>query len=256
MMNYDPETFWKSRLSKYSHTGWADPVIYAYDQEERLSVISNYLDTLEFKEKRALDFGCGTGEFSALLIKKGFKVWATDPYVVPQIASDAFIYTENYENLEIPDNYLTLIITVTVLDHITDPESLNDIYQYFKRKLNSAGCLIMMEYALEKNAEQKNSDYQSFRTIEEWQDILKINRFIINNIIEVPHPQQAPSNGYLSYRKSLIVKMASYMTHVNNLRPFTASLLRRYARKLLKEHPASNYSAKESPLKLITCTPQ
>jgi SAM-dependent methyltransferase len=252
-MKYNQKEFWENRLKSFSHTGWSDPVVYAYDQEERLSIIRNYLDTLEFENKNALDFGCGTGDFSAVLLEKGFHVWATDPYVVPQFSSAAFNYSSDFNESDIPDNSLCLILTVTVLDHIIDRSELDEILHFFKKKIHPSGYLIMMEYALEKHHENPpNNNYQSFRTLEEWENILRTNGFYVIRVTNIPHPLNNPSPGYLHYRNNFIVKWLSNVAVTFSLRKIISPVLRTYAKSILRKKHVTALNVNESPLKLLT----
>ncbi len=95
--------FWNERLVKFGHTGWADPVIYAYDQQERLALIGAAITKLSIKRGSALDFGCGAGDFSKLLLSNGFNVCDYDPYVHPIINSASFTYADSFQQIELTD---------------------------------------------------------------------------------------------------------------------------------------------------------
>jgi SAM-dependent methyltransferase len=250
---YNEKEFWENRLKTFLHTGWSDSVVYAYDQEERLSIIADYLDLLEFENKTALDFGCGTGDFSAILLKKGFHVWAVDPYVNPKISSKEFHYSPDFKTFDIPDHSLCLILTITVLDHIIDRRELQKILTFFKKKIRPDGFLVMMEYALEDRGERsQDNSYQSFRTLEEWDTIVRTTGFHIIRVTNIPHPLNNPSPGYLHYRSNLIVKWLSNTGLTFRLRKIITPVLRRYARSILRKKYAADMSVKESPMKLLT----
>lgn len=44
----DIKEFWNARVEKYSHTGWSNSFIYAYDQQARLTAVEKILNSLSF----------------------------------------------------------------------------------------------------------------------------------------------------------------------------------------------------------------
>ena len=70
--------YWENRTKEKGHTGWSDPIIYSYDQKIRLNTVKYILKSLSIRGGSALDYGCGTGDFSVLLSKFFDKVKATD----------------------------------------------------------------------------------------------------------------------------------------------------------------------------------
>ena len=61
--------FWSQRVRRYGHTGWSDAATYAYDQRLRLKAVSWLLKPMA----AALDYGCGVGDFCALLATRAQK---------------------------------------------------------------------------------------------------------------------------------------------------------------------------------------
>ena len=112
-MSDNTSTFWSGRLICHGHTGWSDPVVYAYDQLERLEIIKSVVSKNKFKNGVALDFGCGTGDFSKLLLKMGFSVCGYDPFVKPSIGSSKFTYASTYTQIPFQDPVVDLVITIT-----------------------------------------------------------------------------------------------------------------------------------------------
>lgn len=248
-------TLWEDRLRKSSHTGWSDPLIYAYDQEERLSLIGRHLDALQFDRKTALDFGCGTGDFSAMLLKKGFTVWAADPYVTPRLHTEKFTFSPRVEDLFIPENSLSLILSVTVLDHILDMTRLRTILGFFRTALHDNGYCVFLEYAVGPQFEKPGENrYQAFRTLEEWNNILETNGFHIDDISAAPHPVRCPSRGYMHYRKNHFIQWISHLTSRGYAGKALLPLLQHYTRKVVRAFPADAKDIQGSPLKIITAS--
>src|SRR6266404_4273273 len=71
-------TFWKDRVKVHGHTGWAYPRIYAFDQAARLLAIQDTVDRFGLSGDAAMDYGCGTGDFSRLLSTAFKHVYAFD----------------------------------------------------------------------------------------------------------------------------------------------------------------------------------
>lgn len=95
--------------------------------------------------KKTLEFGCGFGEFSAL-IKKNFssETWAVeiDKEAAREAAKklDKVINADAVEALkEIPDSYFDCIIFLDILEHLVDPYSLLYVV---KTKLTDEGVIV------------------------------------------------------------------------------------------------------------------
>src|SRR5690242_11690456 len=121
--------YWDDRARRYGHTGWADPVVYAFDQAARLAAVERVLASATVRRGLALDFGSGSGDFARLLAKHFAKVLAFDisPVVTTRaqrkygsIGNIEFCHAESVKNLALEDGSLDLILSVTVLGHILD----------------------------------------------------------------------------------------------------------------------------------------
>jgi 2-polyprenyl-3-methyl-5-hydroxy-6-metoxy-1,4-benzoquinol methylase len=75
----DLTRFWQERFAAHGNTGKADTKIYAFDQECGLQWLREWLDKTQLPPGKALDFGCGSGDFSKLLVKLGWNVVAYEP---------------------------------------------------------------------------------------------------------------------------------------------------------------------------------
>ena len=104
-------SFWTERLHARGHTGWADRFIYAYDQLERLGIVSLALARPEFRGVRtAIDFGCGTGDFSRLLLSRGYRTCGVDPFVEPAIASPDFHHARDIADIGFEPGSVDLLL--------------------------------------------------------------------------------------------------------------------------------------------------
>lgn len=243
--------FWKSRVKLNGHSGWADPIIYAFDQRERLYLVAHTVAGLAAPQLLALDFGCGSGDFARLLLQKGFEVYGYDPFVLPTVRANGFTYISEHErfaSLTTGD----LALTVTVLDHILDPVDFVRALTVIQSFLKPSGRAIFVEYALDDTADRDrfcmNNEYQAFRTLTEWKKALDASGLSVLNVTPVAHPSISPSPGYLAYRRCLVVRLMAKLPRRWLLTPLSTALLKwRASRYLAVYRPA------RSPLKLIEC---
>ena len=203
------ESFWAKRFHMHGHTGWADPVIYAYDQQERLALIKAAIATLPIQGGNALDFGCGTGDFSKLLLSMGFDVCGFDPFANPHLQTGHFTFAKKLSEITLPDHSGNLAIAITVLDHILDEGELLAAMKNIQSHLKSGAPLLMLEYALDSATDRQTyglkNAYQSFRTLAEWKSLLERSSFQIEKITPMPHPVFCPSHGYRAYSNGNVV---------------------------------------------------
>lgn len=245
--------FWVERFQKLGHTGWQNPVIYAYDQRERLELISQKIAQLEKKPIVALDFGCGSGDFSQLLLKKKIQVYGYDPFTEPHINHPNFIFLSDKTKLENVENEFDLILSVTVLDHILEDKAFEQTLKAFRQQISENGYLILIEYALDNPPDVKN-EYQSFRTIYECCGCLSKCGWDVLSIEPVPHPLEAPSTGFLNYRKNPIVFLIEKLLRVFSMRSWIQSRLNHFATQTFLQYGVGTVA--NSPLKLICCQPK
>lgn len=248
--------FWKTRLTIHGHTGWSDSVIYIYDQLERLKLIKAAVSQLPQKRGIALDFGCGTGDFSRLLLGMGFTVCGYDPFVRPKIDLARFSYASTYQEILATCD---LILSVTTLDHILNEQELCEALQVIRSRLRSNGCFLMLEYALDSESDRSDchllADHQSFRTLSYWRDLLNRNCFAISSLSPVAHPLLCPSPGYHAYAGSLFARIGRRLPRSLFRRLHYEFLLSRYAAKCANASPQSIICDGKSPLKLLYCSP-
>lgn len=148
----DNKNFWEKRAMKYGHTGWWDPLIYAFDQKIRISVVKELISTIKDEnEKTILDFGGGTGDFLFNLQEVFRKGVLYDPCEnVLSIAKERIGQNITcYSDLELMRkqekiNY-DIILSITVLQHIMKDEELKSVLQFLYDSLEDKGRFIVME---------------------------------------------------------------------------------------------------------------
>lgn len=229
-------------------------MIYAYDQLERLAIIERTIEPLLETAKTALDFGCGSGDFSRLLLGSGLNVWGYDPYVTPQINSTGFSYISSPNSIDgVPEEF-DIILSITVLDHILGESELLHVLQLLRRKVSAGGTFILMEYALDSLNTHPHNDYQAFRQLSDWHKRFDASGWAMVSTLPVPNFPESPSSGYLAFRRNPWVKVLCRIASLGSVGAGLAqSLLRSQAVQVFRRQGPSDIE--RSPLKLIICNP-
>lgn len=141
--------YWDSRVDNYGHTGWANGIIYSFDQSVRIGIVENLIERWGGERKCLLDFGCGSGDFSADLSKEFKEIVLYDISekvlkVAFERVANSYAISNLYELESIQKKY-DAIISVTVLQHIMDDDELKEIIDYFSNNLNDDGVVVVLE---------------------------------------------------------------------------------------------------------------
>lgn len=255
-MNAGP-SFWESRLDRFGHTGWSDKEIYAYDQKERLKLVEESIARISPEPGDALDFGCGTGDFSRILLSHGFTVCGYDPFVEPKISSSGFRHAKSYDDLQLKPGSVDLCISITVLDHIIDQSRIIEALSIIRRCLSQHGVLLMLEYALDDASDRERhhlkNNYQSFRTLDEWTTLLERTGFQIASAQPFPHPLMSPSQGFAAYARSLPLRVRRKLGFIRSLQGVLDAWMDWIAQRQVRRSPS--WMVATSPLKLMICHP-
>ncbi len=231
--------------------------MYAYDQQERLEVVSSALGPAAASGAagRAIDFGCGTGDFSRRLLDRGFEVCGYDPFVEPRLTHRAFTYARRYEDIPYEAASVDLVLSVTVMDHLLEADELDRALELIREKLKPGGVLLLLEYCLDDEGQRTeamaDSSYQAFRTRQEWTAHLANHAFSHEETWTVPHPVENPSTGYRAFRRSPVVRAVSRCRLQSLAPPLARHLLGWAASRQVARHPPSLALQGHSPLKLM-----
>jgi SAM-dependent methyltransferase len=249
-------SFWRDRLATHGHTGWKDRLVYAYDQRERLALIDRALSKPVCRGARAIDFGCGTGDFCRLLLNRGYEVCGYDPVVAPPIRSSRFHYATSYEEIPWRKGEAEIAISVTTLDHIPEPSAAIEAVAVIRRLLSDDGQFHLIEYALDHEDDRRglghSHEFQAFRTVEKWRELLAAGGFRIVSVNPAPHPQFNPSPGYRAYRNAKLIRWRNRFPANSLGRRGLDALLPQLAAHYVRKFPF--VAAGPSPLKVLCCT--
>jgi hypothetical protein len=240
--------FWTGRYATHGHTGWADGFIYQFDQECRLQVFTSWLRTDCPAPGVAIDFGCGSGEFSRLLCRRGWKVTGYDKYVRPRFTHPLFRFAHSLSTSTPTEGLCDLVISITVLDFIQDDET-------FLTALRDLCCLMRGSarfFFLECSPAlpRPRSAYQSFRTMEVWRDELQAAGLSLEAADPFFHPEEAPVRAWEAYKQHLLCRLLRRCVNRRAFSAISKRLLRRIARHCLNKHP---YAPPESSMIHVLC---
>lgn len=150
--------FWDQTYAARGHTGYQDRLRHDYDQPIRLATIDRLLRRIwahDLHGKRALDIGCGVGDFVGLLRSRGAEVVALDiSREVVRAAQRRYAGDDHIEWLtgavsraEIPVGAFDVVTSVTVLQHIVSDSELNVSLRRLRNALAPSGRIIALELA-------------------------------------------------------------------------------------------------------------
>ncbi len=150
------QSYWDRRYQDEGHTGYSDPLLHRYDQPLRLAAVRRAIFR-RFPEglhgRRALDIGCGTGDFVQLHRTLGAACVGVDisPLVIegtrdrfrddPEVTLQAGTIVE----ADLPPEGFDVITSVTVLQHVLDDVELERSLAKLRDSLQPDGVLILLE---------------------------------------------------------------------------------------------------------------
>jgi SAM-dependent methyltransferase len=246
--------FWRERARKVGHTGWKQPLIYAFDQRQRLRIVDERVRALGHRPGAlALDFGCGTGDFSRLLLELGYHTVGYDPHFAPSLSSPRFSYVGERSAFDALRRSFDLILSVTVLDHLIDDEEFAATLRRLRELAAPDGKLLLLEYAPDDEAPSPAA-YQAYRSLPRWREALGAAGWWLTEHWGVPHPIHAPSRAYARYQKSLRTRLLGRALRLPILRTPAIWALGLHAGRSLESAAADGQV--ESPLKLMLCEPR
>jgi len=160
---YDAKEYWGKRAKRYgsSYEGWkAVCVIGEWEYK------NNYLDMLqrravfntirEWRGKNVLDLGCGVGRFALEFARRGAYVTGIDiSEEMIKIAKDNFkraglsaqFYVAGIDEMPLLDESFDIVTSITVLQHVTDPDMFLRSARSMLRVTKSHGQILLLEYA-------------------------------------------------------------------------------------------------------------
>lgn len=150
MRGFGDQEYWDDRARNHGclSPGYLDPVRNLYEERLFSEAIFRLCPT---PEGRVLDVGCGRGRWATRFGDLGCEVDAADlspvmismstphPRVRYQVAAA--------DGLRFPDETFDLVVSITVLQHITNEDQLRASVTNIRRMLKPSGRFISLEYA-------------------------------------------------------------------------------------------------------------
>ncbi len=162
--SYVPDRYWEDRARRFAAEGaglaavcaYGMPVFYnrAIDLEQRLA-LAPWLRVAS--GCRVLDLGCGVGRWSRLLAARGAMVTGVDisPTMICEarrrarsegVANQCRFEVSDISTLDLEGEF-DLVLGVTVLQHILDPEALRAALLRMSARVAPGGRLVLLEAA-------------------------------------------------------------------------------------------------------------
>lgn len=161
---YQPSAYWEDRARRFAGEGAGLAAVCAYGMPEFYNRAIQLEQRLALRPwlgvkpgTRVLDVGCGVGRWSRLLASKGAIVTGVDlsPTMIAQaesraasegVAARCQFRVQDLSSLEVGLEF-DLILGVTVLQHILDPELLRAAVRAMTAHLAPGGRMVLLEAA-------------------------------------------------------------------------------------------------------------
>jgi SAM-dependent methyltransferase len=143
--------YWEERTRLYGAraAGYSDVAMDAYEDRLRRAAIERLLG--RGGGRRLLDAGCGSGRWSIRLAETGWVVTGADiSHGLLALAPSApnVTYVQGaIQNLDLPTASFDAVLSVTVLQHVTEERDFEAAVDNLMRMLRPAGTVAVLEYA-------------------------------------------------------------------------------------------------------------
>ena len=143
--------YWEERTRLYGAraAGYSDVAMDAYEDRLRRAAIERLVGRGD--GRRLLDAGCGSGRWSVRLAEAGWIVTGADIShgllaLAPSAPNVTYIQG-SIQDLDLPTAGFDAVLSVTVLQHITDDRAFDAAVDNLLRMLRPAGIVAVLEFA-------------------------------------------------------------------------------------------------------------
>lgn len=161
---YLPHHYWEDRAQRFAAAGSGLAAVCSYGMPEFYNRMIHYSQLLALRRwldiapgTKVLDVGCGVGRWSTLLASRGGIVTGVDlsPTMIAEakrraagkgVSDRCRFLVQDLARLDANDRF-DLIIGVTVLQHILDPQALRSAAQRMVEHLSPGGRMVLLEAA-------------------------------------------------------------------------------------------------------------
>jgi SAM-dependent methyltransferase len=161
---YVPDRYWEERARRFAGEGAGLAAVCAYGMPEFYNRVIDFEQRLALAPwlnvapgTRVLDVGCGVGRWSRLLAARGATVTGVDisPTMIDEarrralqegVAERCRFEVSNVSELKVEGEF-DLVLGVTVLQHILDPEALRAALVTMRSRVAPQGDIVLLEAA-------------------------------------------------------------------------------------------------------------
>ncbi len=187
---YLPKVYWEDRARRFAAEGSGFAAVCSYGMPEFYNRMIDRCQRLALEPwldvspgTRVLDVGCGVGRWSSLLAARGASVTGIDlsPTMIEEakrraaergVAERCRFLVEDLSNLEAGETF-DLVLGVTVLQHILDPEALRAAIRRIAKHLAPHGRLVVLEAAPTRRAKHCDTHVFHARQRDVYLDLFK-----------------------------------------------------------------------------------
>lgn len=193
------ENYWDKRAQKLqrykgeeSYTTITLP-FYLY----RRSRILDILNAINVEGKRCLDLGCGDGYYSVYLKNRGANIIGVDisnnmlnlaKRQAEKESLDIPFYKIDGEHPPFSDNYFDIVLTIGVLQHVTEESRLGKLLEEVSRVLNANGHVLIFEALTSKKRQHNPKSTMVARTFDEYVSLFETHNLAFKSHLVISSP--------------------------------------------------------------------
>lgn len=227
--------FWNERAAKYGHTGHADPFLYCFDQEARRYAVQKIITRLipEAKRDKALDYGCGSGDFAPILKEKfslvvGYDFAENAIHIAEHLNTQDVRFTTDKKDVWDQGLY-DLILSVSVLQSFEMSE-LEEALRELSLLMVTNGYLVALEFfQCEKS---KATSGKEGITLEQWTELLEKNNLSVVSRHTFYNPVHVPCQSWKEYKTDFWNRLLLPIRHT----AFAKTVFSNKAKKLIRHY--------------------
>jgi ubiquinone/menaquinone biosynthesis C-methylase UbiE len=174
--------YWEERARRHGTAacGCLNPIEYRYEERLRWDAFQRLVRPQP--GWNVLDIGCGVGTWSRRIAGLGANVVGADfsaamiKMATPTKGVEFMVGSA--QDLDLPDGRFDLVLSVTVLQHITADDELRRALANIRRMLKGGGRFFVIEYSPYRlNDQQARASHMRYRTRDEWISVFTVSGF-------------------------------------------------------------------------------